>query len=35
MFDCLSPFIDSLSHGWGEPADAVVEGAERWCRRNG
>lgn len=35
MFDCLSPFIDSLSHGWGEPADAVVEGAERWYRRNG
>lgn len=34
MFDCLLPFIDSLSRGCGEPADTVVEGTERWSRRN-
>lgn len=27
---CLSPFIDSSPcHGWEEPPDTVVEGAER------
>lgn len=34
MFDYLSPFIDSLSLGWREPADTVVEEAERWCLKN-
>lgn len=33
-FGCHLPLTDSMSHFWGEPADAVVEGAEKWYGRS-